>query len=157
MFYNNYTNPYVLQAQQRMMQYEQQYPQFNNQNMIANQQFLKGRAVTSEEEVRACPIDFDGSIFVFTDIANKKIYTKQIDLNGRADLKVYKLVEEIENKNISNINNINDYDEIKNSIELLNKNILDIKNKLESKEVKGNVQSNSNASNAKKQSQRNDE
>ena len=50
---------------------------------------LKGRPVSSLEEVRAAQIDFDGSIFIFPDMANKKIYTKQIDLNGNVKLEEY--------------------------------------------------------------------
>jgi hypothetical protein len=38
--------------------------------------FLKGRLVSSIEEARATSIDFDGSIFYFPDLANKRIYTK---------------------------------------------------------------------------------
>jgi hypothetical protein len=41
--------------------------------------------------VRACPIDFDGSIFYFTDVANKKIYTKQINLDGTVSINIYEL------------------------------------------------------------------
>lgn len=37
---------------------------------------LKGRMVSSLEEARATSIDFDGSVFYFPDLANKKIYTK---------------------------------------------------------------------------------
>ena len=56
-------------------------------------QGLKGRPVSSIEEVRAAQIDFDGSLFVFPDIANKKIYTKQINLDGTASLNIYELKE----------------------------------------------------------------
>lgn len=52
---------------------------------------LKGRPVSSLEEVRAAQVDFDGSLFIFPDIANKRIYTKQINLNGTASLNVYDL------------------------------------------------------------------
>lgn len=52
---------------------------------------LKGRPVTSLEEVRAATIDFDGSIFFFPDLANKKIYTKQINMDGTMSLNVYEL------------------------------------------------------------------
>ena len=51
------------------------------------------RPVSSIEEVRACPIDFDGSVFYFPDIANKKIYTKQINGDGTASLNMYELKE----------------------------------------------------------------
>ena len=49
------------------------------------------RPVSSIEEVRACPIDFDGSVFYFADVANKKIYTKQINLDGTVAINVYEL------------------------------------------------------------------
>lgn len=52
---------------------------------------IKGRPVSSIEEVRATSIDFDGSIFFFPDLANKKIYTKQINIDGTSTLNVYEL------------------------------------------------------------------
>ena len=53
---------------------------------------LKGHPVSSLEEVRALSIDFDGSIFYFPDIANKRIYTKQINvMDGTAQLNMYEL------------------------------------------------------------------
>lgn len=54
---------------------------------------LKGRPVSSLDEVRAAQIDFDGSIFVFPDFANQRIYTKQINLDGTASLNMYCLTE----------------------------------------------------------------
>ncbi len=55
--------------------------------------FLKGRLVSSIEEARAQTIDFDGSVFYFPDLANKKIYTKQINLDGTSTLNMYELKE----------------------------------------------------------------
>ena len=70
-------------AQNRMEQLQQQYnnmfPMMQQQQVQQPQQFLKGRPVSSLEEARASMIDLDGSLFVFTDIANNKIYTKQIN------------------------------------------------------------------------------
>lgn len=61
---------------------------------------LKGRPVASFEEARAITIDFDGSTFFFPDLANKRIYTKQINMDGTASLYVYELREQpIENNN----------------------------------------------------------
>lgn len=54
---------------------------------------LKGRPVSSLEEVRATSIDFDGSIFYFPDLTNSRIYTKQINMDGTASLKMYELTE----------------------------------------------------------------
>jgi len=52
---------------------------------------LKGRPVSSLDEVRGASIDFDGSVFYFPDLANKRIYTKQINMDGTAALNVYEL------------------------------------------------------------------
>lgn len=69
-------------------------PQQIYQRPIAPPQVgLKGRPVSSIEEVRASGIDFDGSIFYFPDVANKRIYTKQINLDGTATLNMYELKE----------------------------------------------------------------
>lgn len=54
---------------------------------------LKGRPVSSLDEARASSIDFDGSVFYFPDLANKRIYTKQINLDGTATLLMYELKE----------------------------------------------------------------
>ena len=84
MNYNNYyTSPQNNQMQQ----------QNNNIQMRYNYFGLKGRPVSSIEEARAQSIDFDGSIFYFPDIANKRIYTKQINLDGTATLNMYEIKE----------------------------------------------------------------
>ena len=87
-----YQYPYM-QQYQRLTQMEQQQanstPQYNMP--AANQNLIKGRPVVSIEEARASQIDLDGSLFVFTDIGNKKIYTKQINLDGTATLNTYSL------------------------------------------------------------------
>ena len=54
---------------------------------------LKGRPVSSVDEARASLIDFDGSVFYFPDLANKRIYTKQINMDGTASLLMYELKE----------------------------------------------------------------
>ena len=55
------------------------------------QNFIKGRPVVSIDEARASQIDLDGSLYVFPDIGNKKIYTKQINLDGTASFNVFSL------------------------------------------------------------------
>lgn len=75
------------------------YYQYNSNNcyqpqMVQQPQMgLKGRPVTSFEEARAAQIDLDGSVALFPDLANKKIYTKQINMDGTATLKVFSLVD----------------------------------------------------------------
>ena len=99
-YQSTYTNPYGQQlAQNRLNQMEQQYNanqygmQYQMQQPQQAPQYIKGRPVSSFDEAKAIAIDWDGSIFVFTDVANKKIYTKQIMLDGTAELKTYVLAE----------------------------------------------------------------
>lgn len=63
------------------------------QTQMRQQLGLKGRPVTSIDEAKASPIDFDGSVFYFPDLANGKIYTKQINLDGTATVLVYEFKE----------------------------------------------------------------
>ena len=95
--YNPY-NPYAYPVmQQRLQSMEQQYPQMTPTNYPQpqyNQQFLKGRAVTSIDEAKAAMIDLDGSVFIFPDISNKSIYTKQINLDGTSTLRIYEMTQQ---------------------------------------------------------------
>lgn len=121
-------------SQQRMEQLQNQYNGMMQQTVPQQtMQMIKCRPVSSYDEAKASMIDLDGSMFVFTDIANKKIYTKQIMLDGTAELKTYELVEqnktEIEHKS-------NDYEcvskhefeevigKLKKQIEVLKEGIL---------------------------------
>ena len=84
MFPNSYG--YYPQTQQTPTVYPQQ-----QQSQLF---YLKGRPVSSIEEARAMGIDFDGSVFFFPDLANKRIYTKQINQDGTATLNMYELKNE---------------------------------------------------------------
>lgn len=78
---------YPVQQGQPNGYYQPPRPQYMDQAQIG----IKGRPVSSIEEVKATSIDFDGSIFFFPDLANRKIYTKQINLDGTSTLNVYEL------------------------------------------------------------------
>lgn len=75
------------------------YMQYPNQQQYKPMAYNNGgwnnriRPVSSVEEVKAASIDFDGSVFYFSDLANNKIYTKQINPDGTAALKMYELKE----------------------------------------------------------------
>ena len=58
---------------------------------LVQQNFIKGRPVVSIDEARASQIDLDGSLYVFPDLGNKKIYTKQINMDGTATFNVFEL------------------------------------------------------------------
>ena len=88
----NYTYP---QPQYQSQQYAgyggyKPTPQYPQWTAPANS-LPQVRPVSSIEEVRACPIDFDGSVFYFADVANKRIYTKQINIDGTVAINLYEL------------------------------------------------------------------
>lgn len=56
-------------------------------------QFLKCRPVSSREEAMAFQIDLDGSLWVFPNVGNGKIYTKQVNNDGTATFSTYNLVK----------------------------------------------------------------
>lgn len=73
---------------------QQQYiPQQRNPTPYSWNAMPQVRPVASIEEVRAYPIDFDGSIFYFPDIANRKIYTKSVNMDGTVAINLYELKE----------------------------------------------------------------
>lgn len=81
--------------------YNTYYAQQSMRPIIPTPLGLKGRPVSSLEEARATSIDFDGSIFYFPDLANRRIYTKQINMDGTATLNMYEL-KEITNNSSNN-------------------------------------------------------
>ena len=107
--------------------YASYYPQQSTQQQttirsIPQQLGLKGRPVSSLEEARATSIDFDGSIFFFPDLANRRIYTKQINMDGTASLNMYELKEIPTVNTAANVNNTNfvtreEFEEAINSIQ----------------------------------------
>ncbi len=84
---NNY--PYYPQPPMPQQQIPYQRPGMAYVDQTQPQMGIKGRPVTSIEEARAISIDFDGSVFYFPDLANKRIYTKQINMDGTSSLNVY--------------------------------------------------------------------
>jgi len=110
----NYNNPNLgLQQPPQWQQPQMQIP-YGNNNMLLNnnpydnymgnqrvnsqdllsRQYIKCRPVSSKDEARACQIDLDGSLWVFTDLGNGKIYTKQINNDGTAAFKTYAFVKD---------------------------------------------------------------
>ena len=85
------------QSPYSLPQYYQQAPAPQPQFVAPQPQqpALKGRPVSSIDEAKSSHIDFDGSLYLFPDIANKRIYTKQINENGIAIMNSYSLQEEI--------------------------------------------------------------
>lgn len=78
------------------------YQQFNNYGYTAYSQPkpIKCFPVSSYDEVKSAMINFDGSITVFTDLANGVIYTKGINIDGTAFINTYKLTQ---NPNVNSL------------------------------------------------------
>lgn len=75
------------------------YPAAQPMQPMAAQQngVIRGRPVTSEEEARAIPVDFDGSVMVFPDAGHGMVYTKQLNmLDGTAIFHRYARIREAE-------------------------------------------------------------
>ena len=106
--YGNNNSYYQPSRMNTIPSINQQQPQFVG---------LKGRPVSSLEEARAAAIDFDGSVFFFPDLANKRIYTKQINLDGTASMNMYEYKEvTTEALNSSNFVTRQEFDETLNDI-----------------------------------------
>lgn len=95
--------------------YMQQVPQ-QSQMMNTAQLGLKGRPVSSLEEARAAQIDFDGSLFIFPDLAHNRIYTKQISMDGNASLKMYELTQIPTEQGVAETSNFVTRDEFNNAV-----------------------------------------
>lgn len=64
----------------------------NMGNQVQMQMF-KGRPVANFYEANASLIDMDGTLHMFPDFTNKRIYTKRINLDGVSEVKTYELVD----------------------------------------------------------------
>ena len=69
------------QLEQQRMMLQQQMQSMNGMQQMPMQQGIKGRPVSSLDEVKGAMIDFDGSVSFFPSIANGKIYTKQNEID----------------------------------------------------------------------------
>ena len=103
---SNFNHP-----QQHNFQQQQVQPQPKN--------MVKCKMVTSLEEVKAMPIDFDGSLNVYVDVTNNKIYTKVFTVNATVDIKTYEVVSMVDNNSDTKYATIDDIEAIKKELEEL--------------------------------------
>ena len=110
----NYTYPQqqFLPQQQTVGYKPQQWMQPSNPQV---------RPVSSIDEVRAYPIDFDGSVFYFPDIANRKIYTKSVNIDGTVAINMYELrdIPVADHSNDSSYITRQEFDDTINQLKLL--------------------------------------
>jgi hypothetical protein len=83
--------------------------------------FLKGRPVSSYEEARVAQVDLDGSIFIFPDLGNNRIYTKRINIDGTAAFHIYTLEEKPAETFAASGSSVSreEFNELKKSVEAL--------------------------------------
>jgi hypothetical protein len=85
----------------------------------ASPAILKGRPVASFEEARVAQIDLDGSISIFPDLGNKRIYTKRINADGTAAIQTYILDEKAVEVTHSELVTREEFSELKKTLEAL--------------------------------------
>lgn len=137
--------------------YQQFYPQQSSQNlsqqgyqqnMMSQQVLLQGYPVPDEITARNAEVSTNGTISIFPDIQNGKIYTKQLDMNTFAPIfRVYQLVEQ--QQSATNYVSTEDFQKLQNYVADLENKINNIKTATpikysDKKGVKENVQSNAN-------------
>lgn len=90
-----------LQAQQRLMQLDQQQ-QMMQQQMMPQQQMMQqqqsgftiqGKQVADIDEVKAQSIPLDGSTSYFPSACGRFVYTKKLNLDGTCSVQTYKITE----------------------------------------------------------------
>ena len=74
---------------------DQGMTQYQNPSLM-QPNYIKGRPVASIDEARASQIDLDGSLYVFPDLNNKRIYTKQINLDGTVSFNIFEMAAPVE-------------------------------------------------------------
>lgn len=66
-----------------------QMNQMNNMNQQQQTPYISAIPVTCLDEAKAARISLDGTLSVFINIQDGEIYTKQLNMNGLAELKTY--------------------------------------------------------------------
>lgn len=106
--YQNGYNP-MLSPQQRLMQMEQQYPQFSQQNQFMQQpiqqnqpQGIVGKIVNDVSNVSPNDVPMDGSVAVFPKNDMTEIYCKQWTANGTIQTIVYRPIQPENNAEATN-------------------------------------------------------
>lgn len=109
---NNYGNGYgsgYAATQQNAMQQAQQ---------IARLSY-----VTCIDEAKAAQIPLDGSITVFVNVQNGEIYTKQLDNNGLADLKLYRRIQNVAQQNVQYVP-VQDFNALTEKVKMLESRLM---------------------------------
>lgn len=133
--YQNGYNP-MLSPQQRLMQMEQQYPQFSQQNQFMQQQIqqqpqgIVGKIVNDVSNVSPNDVPMDGSVAVFPKNDMTEIYCKQWTANGTIQTVVYKPVLEQNQADGTNIPQM-DFNALNEDVKALREDIKGVRDMIE--------------------------
>lgn len=105
---NNYGNGYAATQQNTMQQ---------------AQQIARLSYVTCIDEAKAAQIPLDGSITVFVNVQNGEIYTKQLDNNGLADLKLYRRIQNVAQQNVQYVP-VQDFNALTEKVKMLESRLM---------------------------------
>lgn len=105
---NNYGNGYATTQQNTMQQ---------------SQQIARLSYVTCIDEAKAAQIPLDGSITVFVNVQNGEIYTKQLDNNGLADLKLYRRIQNVAQQNVQYVP-VQDFNALTEKVKMLESRLM---------------------------------
>ena len=108
------------------------------QNNMNSQQVARVSYVTCIDEARAAQIQLDGSMTVFINVQNGEIYTKQLDNNGLADLKIYRRVQALNQSQNQQYVSVKDFNTLCEKVKMLESNLGGMKNAAESNAINGN-------------------
>lgn len=86
-------NNYLAPQMNRLNNLEQQYQQYNNgyMNTAPQPNILQGKAVDSVDVVNATDVPLDGTITYFPQTDGNVIYTKQLGMDGKRKVNIYRL------------------------------------------------------------------
>lgn len=94
------------------------------QNAIQQvQQIARLSYVTCIDEAKAAQIPLDGSITVFVNVQNGEIYTKQLDNNGLADLKLYRRIQNVAQQNVQYVP-VQDFNALTEKVKMLESRLM---------------------------------
>ena len=105
---NNYGNGYATTQQNTMQQ---------------SQQIARLSYVTCIDEAKAAQIPLDGSVTVFVNVQNGEIYTKQLDNNGLADLKLYRRIQNVAQQNVQYVP-VQDFNALTERVKMLESRLM---------------------------------
>lgn len=131
--YQNGYNP-MLSPQQRLMQMEQQYPQFSQQNQFIQQpnqpQGIVGKIVNDFSELTANDVPMNGSAAFFPKADGSEIQARAWTANGTIQTVVYRPVKEENSAEVTNIPQM-DFNALNEDVRALREDIKGVREMIE--------------------------